>query len=179
MHDNRTRKIVEFRTEGALQPFLHAVSAAPRNALEEGIEDADDHRRGDELRIESGTFSNAAGDDGRHRCREGEQEEELYESVAALLRELAGAHVEADTVGDRVAHEEICDGRDREVAEYLDEAVHLVLRPHRAEFEKRKAGVHGEHHDGAHEYEEDIGTGFDRLHLFSPLLDKRDSRKQA
>jgi hypothetical protein len=55
----------------------------------------------------------------------------------------------------------------REVAKYPDERIDLVFPAHRADFEKREAGVHREHQDGAEQYEKRVAAGFERLH--SPL----------
>ena len=56
---------------------------------------------------------------------------------------------EVGPVSHAVAHEEVHDRRHREVDEDLDQCIDLVLLADRAEFEKGKAGVHGQDHDGA------------------------------
>ncbi|MCY1179848.1 hypothetical protein D9M73_202650 [compost metagenome] len=71
---------------------------------------------------------------------------------------------EADPIGDPVADEEVHQRRDGKVAEDLRQGVDLVLVAHRAHFEKREAGVHGQHQDGAHENEQGVGTVDQRVH---------------
>ena len=67
-------------------------------------------------------------------------------------------------VGDHVADEEVTDGRGGEVADDLDQRVDLVLVAHGADLEEGEAGVHGQHHDGAEQHEEDVDTRLDGLH---------------
>jgi hypothetical protein len=110
------------------------------------------------LRIEARALGDAAGHDGGNRRGEGQQEEELDQVVAILCRQHLGARIEADAVGDAVADEEIGDGGDRKIGEDLDQGVDLVLLAHRAEFEKGKPRVHGQHHDAAQQNEQNITT---------------------
>ena len=63
-------------------PGLHAEMLVPDNALEKGINQADDDSCCDQLRIKAGAFGNAAGNDGRDGCGKGEQKEELDQLVA-------------------------------------------------------------------------------------------------
>jgi hypothetical protein len=64
----------------SIQPGLDAVGLVPGDALEEGIDEADQQEGGGELRAEARAFGDAAGDDGRDRRGEGQQEEELGQS---------------------------------------------------------------------------------------------------
>jgi hypothetical protein len=56
---------------------------------------------------------------------------------------------EVDAVGDAVADEEVGNRRHAEIREDLDQRVDLILAANGAEFEKSKAGMHCQHHDGA------------------------------
>ena len=71
MHDDRTREVVELLAEACFQPGLDAEGLIPRDAFEEGIDEANDEEGGGQLRVELGTLGNAAGDDGRDRRGEG------------------------------------------------------------------------------------------------------------
>ena len=149
---------------GSLEPLLDAQIAVPHHALEGRIDEADDHRRGQQLRIEARALGDAAGDDGRNRRGESEQEEELDEFVAVALGQRLGAGEEVHAVGDAVADEEVGQRRDREVDQDLDQRVDLVLLAHRAELEEGESGVHGEHHDRAEQDEEGIAAVLEWLH---------------
>src|SRR5690606_21778386 len=129
----------------------------PGDALEEGIDEADDEEGGGELRIEARAFGNAAGDDGRDRGSEGQQEKELRQVIAVALGQYFGAAEEIHAVGNAVADEEIGEGGDREVDQDFDQGIDLVLLADGAELQKGKAGVHGEDHDGAKQYEKHVG----------------------
>ena len=96
--------------------------------------------------------------------REGQQEEELGQFVAVFLHQRFDAGEEIDAVGDAVADEEIGDGRHRKIGQNLDQRIDLVLLAHRADFEKGKAGMHGEHHDGAQQNEEDVTARLNSFH---------------
>src|SRR4029078_1149472 len=109
-----------------------------------------------ELRIETRAFGDAARDDRRNRSSEGEQEKELGELIAALLRQRGAAAEEVDPIGDAVADEEISDGGHREVSENFDQRIDLILAPHGAQLQKRKASMHGEHHHCAQQDEQDV-----------------------
>src|SRR5690606_6515616 len=163
MHDHRPGEVVEFRAEAALEPGLDNEGAVPGDALEEGIDEADDEEGGRELRVEARAFGDAARDDGRNRGGEGEQEEELGQAVAVVFGQDFGAAEEVDTVGDAVADEEIGQRRYREIDQDLDQGVDLVFLAHGAELEKGEAGVHGKDHDGAEQDEKYVGR---RMWLF-------------
>ena len=99
--------------------------------------------------VELGAFGDAAGNDCRDGCGEGQQKEELHHLVAALLGQHFGAGEEVDSVGDGVADEEVGEGGDAKVGQDFDQRIDLVLLADRAEFEKGEACMHREHHDGA------------------------------
>jgi hypothetical protein len=75
---------MELGAEGLCQACTPKV-LVPGDAFEEGIDQAHQHRRGDQLRIELGALGDAAGDDGRDGGGKGQQEEELDQLEAALL----------------------------------------------------------------------------------------------
>ena len=52
-------------------------------------------------------------------------------------------------VGDVIADKEVGHGGDAEVGHDLDEGIDLVLVAYRAHFQEGKAGMHGQHHNGA------------------------------
>src|SRR6185436_11757894 len=52
--DDAAREIVEFLTERLLEPRLDTVVLVPRDTLEERVQEADQHERRDQLRIELG-----------------------------------------------------------------------------------------------------------------------------
>ncbi|EOA06267.1 hypothetical protein HFRIS_003398 [Herbaspirillum frisingense GSF30] len=79
-HDG-TGEVVEFGAEGGCQPGLYAEVLVPGDALEEGIDQADQYGGGQQLRVEFGAFGDAARDDGRNGGGEGQQEEELMFSA--------------------------------------------------------------------------------------------------
>jgi hypothetical protein len=80
MHHHRAGEVVELLAEAGLQPGLDAEGLVPGDALEEGIDEADQQEGGGELRAEARALGDAAGDDGRDRGGEGQQEEELDQS---------------------------------------------------------------------------------------------------
>jgi hypothetical protein len=165
MHHHRAGEVMELGTEGGFQPGLDAQVVVPGNALKKGIDKAHQQEGGDALGVEARPLGDATGDDGRDGCREGEQEEELDHLVAALLGQYLGAGEEVGTVGHGVADEEVGEGRDTEIRQDLDQGIDLVLLADGAEFEKGKAGVHGQHHDGAQQDEEDIAGVICLLHF--------------
>jgi hypothetical protein len=158
MHHDRAGEVVETGTEGRFEPALDTEVAVPGDALEEGIDQADQQEGGDQLRVEARALGDAAGDDRRDRGGERQQEEELDQLVAVVLDQRRRGVEEARAVGHHVADEEVADGRRGEVADDLDQRVDLVLGAHGADLEEREAGVHGQHHDGAEQHEEDVDT---------------------
>ncbi len=74
MDDDGTGEIVEFLAEAGLQPGLDAEGLIPRDALEEGIDEADEQEGSDQLRAELGAFGDAARNDGGTGGGEGQQD---------------------------------------------------------------------------------------------------------
>ncbi len=60
MHHHRAGKIMKLFAGQSLDPGLNAELLIPDNALKEGVDQPDDHCRGDELRVKTGTLCNAA-----------------------------------------------------------------------------------------------------------------------
>ena len=122
VHDDAAREVVELRAERARHPRLDAEALVPRDAFEERIDERDEQERRRDLRIELRALGDAARHDRRNRRGERQQEEELDELVAVLLRERRRVGEERDAVGDRVADEEVRDRRDGEVDQDLAQA---------------------------------------------------------
>ena len=159
MHHHGAGKIVELLTKAGLQPGLHTEVLVPGDALEEGVDETDEHEGCDQLRMESRALGDAAGDDGRDGGGEGEQEEEFGQLETVLRHQRLDAREEIDAVGDAVADKEVGNGRYPEVAQDLDQGIDLVLLAHGADFEESEACVHGQHHDGAEQNEQHIAAG--------------------
>jgi hypothetical protein len=173
MDHHRSREVVELLAERALEPALDAELLVPGDAFEQRVHHRHDCNRGHQLRIEARALGDAARDDRRHRGGERQQEEELHQLVAVLLRQRLRADQEADPVRDPVPDEEVGERRHREVAQDLHQRVDLVLRPHGAELEEREPGVHRQHHDRADQDEQRIGARLERFH--DPLLWRGDA----
>jgi hypothetical protein len=151
---------MEFFAGQHLDPGLDAETLVPHDALEERVDKADDHRGGNQLRPKARPLRNATGNDGRNGRGEGEQKEELHQLVAVLGRQLLGAHEEARAIGHAIAHQKIGHGGDRKVHQDLDQGIHLVLFADRAQLEKGKTRVHGQHHDAAEQNEQRVRALF-------------------
>ncbi|MDT4856540.1 hypothetical protein FQZ97_909340 [compost metagenome] len=164
VHHHGAGEVVEDRARGRFDPGLHAEVAVPGDAFKEGVDEADDDGRCDQLRPELGAFGDAAGNDGRNGGREGQQEEELHQLVAVFLGQRLGAHEERGTVGHAVAHDEIGDGGDRKVHQDLDQGVDLVFLANRAQLQKGETRVHGQDHDAAEQDEQGICALFECVH---------------
>ena len=165
MHHNRARKILELGTEVANEErFLNAEVFVPGDAFDDRIGEADEQRCRQALGAKACALGYAAGYDCGHGRRERAQEEEADKGRALRVKrfraagERIGADVEVKPVGDEVADREINDGRDREVDEYFDECVDLVLVTDGADLKERKAAVHREDEDRPHQQEEDVGA---------------------
>ncbi|MCY1430698.1 hypothetical protein D9M71_466490 [compost metagenome] len=76
----------------------------------------------------------------------------------------AGGLEKGHAVGDPVPDEEVGQGRNREVGENLRQGVDLVLLAHGADLEEGETGMHGQHHYGAHQDEQGVGTVDQGLH---------------
>jgi len=132
------------------------------------------------MTAEARALGDTARDDRRNRGGEGHQEEELDQIVAAMAEAVAlagrgagqhrGVGQEVGAVGDHVADEKIGHCRDRQVDQDLDQRVDLVLAPDRADFEKREAAMHGQHHHRAHQDEKYIAARLDLFHDVPPLV---------
>ncbi|KFB69629.1 MAG: hypothetical protein CAPSK01_000688 [Candidatus Accumulibacter vicinus] len=164
MHHNGPREVVKFLPIAGFQPGLEAEGLVPGNAFEEGIDETDDQKGRGQLRVEPGTLGDAARNDRRDRCREGQQEEESGQLEAILLQQRFGAGEEVDPVGDAEADEEIGNRRYREIGQDLDQRVHLALLAYRSQFEKGKARVHRQHHDATEQDEENVTTRLEYFH---------------
>ena len=160
MDHHAAGKVVELGAGQCLDPGLHAEMLVPGNALEEGVDQAHDHGRGDQLGPELGAFGNAARDDGGNGGGKGQQKEELDQAIAVECRQLLGAHEKVRAVGHAIAEREINHGGDREVDQDLDQGIDLVLAAHGAQLQKSETGVHGQDHDGAHQNEQGIRALF-------------------
>ena len=81
---------MESGTEAGLDQELHIVAITPYDTFVKWVDQPDDHGRGDELRKESCTLGNTAGNNRWHRCRKREQEKELHQIQSALGRQHRG-----------------------------------------------------------------------------------------
>ena len=149
VHHHRACKIMELFSGQRFDPGLYAEMLIPDNALEEGVDQPDDHCRGDQLGVKTGTLGNAARDDGRNGRRKSQQKEKLHQLIAVFGCQLFGAHKKVAAIGHAVADGKVNNGRDGEVHQNLHQRIDLVFFAHRAELEKCKAGMHGQHHDAA------------------------------
>ena len=77
--------------------------------------------------------------------------------------EALGVDEESHAVGDRVADEEVGDGRDREIDEDLAERIDLVLVAYGADFEKREAAMHGEDENCAYQQKQHVSAALQSL----------------
>jgi hypothetical protein len=164
MDDDRAGEVVKLLAKSRLEPGLDAEGLVPGYAFKEGIDEADEHEGGDQLRVEFGSLGNAAGNDGRDRRRESQQEEELGQFVTVLRHQRFDAAEEIDPVGDAVANEEVGYGRHAEIGQNLDQRIDLVLFANRADLKEGKACVHGQHHDGAEQDKQYVAAGLNRFH---------------
>ena len=149
VHHHRACKIVELFSGQRFDPGLHAKVLIPDNPLEEGVDQPNDDGRGDQLRVKARTLGNAARDDGRDGRGKSQQKEKLHQLIAVFGRQLFRAHKKVAAIGHAVADGKVNNGRDGEIHQNLHQRIDLVFFAHRAELEKCKAGVHGQHHDAA------------------------------
>ncbi|RMP71976.1 hypothetical protein ALQ17_05320 [Pseudomonas fluorescens] len=163
-------EIMEAGAKGRKQPGLQAEIAVPHHALKKRVDKRHDQSGRAKLRRKPCPLGNAPGNDRRDRRRKGQQEEELHQAVAMVGADHRRRLHEAHPVGDPIAYKEIGQCGDGEVAEDLRQGVDLVLLAHRADFEEREAGVHGQDHDRADQDKQGIGAvdqGVHRtLHIF-------------
>ncbi len=164
VHHNRASEVMKWCTEPGFDQTLHPKIAVPGNALEERVDQTHKDQRGQQLRVELGALGDTTGDDGRDCGRKGEQEEELDQLITVLLLQCWRAGEKINAVGDPKADKKVADRRDCEVAHDLRQGVDLILRAYGTNLKERKARVHREHHDGADQQEEDVGTRLQLLH---------------
>ena len=88
-------------------PGLHAKVLIPDNAFKEGVDQPNDHCRGDQLRIKTCSLGNAARDDGRNGSRKSKQKEKLDQLIAVFGCQLFGAHKKVAAIGHAVTDGEI------------------------------------------------------------------------
>ncbi|KZR99565.1 Uncharacterized protein APZ42_004513 [Daphnia magna] len=67
-----------------------------------------------------------------------------------------GPGEEVHAVGHAVAHQKVGHRGHREIHQDLDQSIDLVLLAHRAQLQKGKARMHGQHHDGAEQDEQRV-----------------------
>ena len=149
---------MELGARHARDPGLHAEVAVPCDAFKKRIDEADDRGRCNQLRPKARTLGNASRNNGRNGRSKSEQKEKAHQIESTLLRQLLGTHEEVRAIGDAIADQEIHHGGDRKIHQDLHQGIHLVLLAHRAQFQKGKAGVHGEHHDGAKQEKKGVGA---------------------
>ncbi|MGF6262122.1 hypothetical protein OKW49_003050 [Paraburkholderia youngii] len=173
---------MERRAERLREPVLNAETVVPCDAFEERIDEADQHERREQLRVELGALGDAARHDRGDRGGERQQEEKAHERIAVMLGERRGAVEKLHTVCDRVADEEVRDRRHREVHQNLDQCIDLVLLAHGAELQEGESCVHRQHHGGADQKKLGIGAVFQTFHRYVPLVPKKvryASKKRA
>ncbi len=150
---------METGAEGFFQPGLEAVVAVPDHAFEEGIHKRNRQAGCNQDRIELGPLGNTTGNNRRNRCGKGQQEEELHQLIAVVVHQLIRAGKEVGSVGYLITNKEVCQCRDTEVGNNLDQRIHLVFMTDSTDFQKRKATVHQQHHDGAQQDKQGVGPG--------------------
>ena len=170
MHHDGPGEVMKGRAITLLQPGLQAEIGVPGDTLEQGIHQSHQQECRGDLRIEAGAFGNAAGNDGRNRRRERQQEKEFHQAIAVLGHQLLGPREESDAVGQGITDEEIGNGRHREVDQDLNQRIHLILAPHRAQFQEGKTRMHGQYHDGAQQNEQNVLTFIDVFHGSRPRV---------
>ncbi|MNV13910.1 hypothetical protein D3C71_1045740 [compost metagenome] len=172
MHDDGARKVVELFARQSFDPGLHPEVLVPGNAFKERIHKPHNDRRGHQLGPELGPLRDPARHNRRNGSRKSEQEEEFDQCVAVLLRQRFRAHKEMRAIGHAVAHHKIHHGGHRKVHQDLDQRIHLVLFANRAQFQKGKPCMHGQHHDGPQKNEQGISALFECFHnVLARLVD--------
>lgn len=164
VHHHGTGEVMETGTKGRQQPGLQAEVAVPHHAFEKRVDKRHDQRRGAQLRNKTCTLGDTSGNNRRDRRCERQQEEELHQAIAMIGADHRRRLQETHAVGDPIAYKEIGQRGDGEVAEDFRQRVDLVLLAHRADFEEREAGVHGQYHDGADQDKQGVGTVDEGVH---------------
>src|SRR5210317_1904867 len=149
MHHNAASKVVERGTESPFKPGLQAGAVlTPDQRFKERVGEPRKDSSGKNLGPETCPLGYATGDDCRDAGCETEQKEEADQFVTLVGAEQAlCCHEEMNTVGDRVADQEVDDGGDRPVSKDLHQSIGLTFLPDSTDFEKRKASMHGKNHD--------------------------------
>ena len=154
-------------------PALHTKMLVPGDALKKRVHKAHDDCRCHQLRPELGALCNAARHDGRDGGCEREQEEELDQRIPAELHQRLCANKKMRAVGHGVTDDEIDHRGYRKVHQDLDQRIHLVLFADRAQLQKRKPGVHGQHHDRPEQDEQGICALFECFHnVLAIMIDR-------
>ena len=156
---------MEFGPGQVFDPGLHTEVLVPDDALKEGVDEPHHHGSGQQLGPELGPLGNAARDDGRNGGRKGEQEEELHQVVAVFGCQLFGSNEKVRAIGHAVADHEIHDGGHGKVHQNFHQRVDLVLFADRAQLQKSKACVHGQHHDAAQQNEQGVRALLQCFHV--------------
>ena len=161
MNHSRPCKVMKRRSKLRLESVLKTKIVVPDQPFKEGIDQPDQSDGGQQLRAKFGALCDASGDDGRNSGCKGEEEKELGELKATVGDQFVGPNQKVHAVGHAITNEEIGDGADGQVCNDLDQGIDLVLLANRADLEKGKACVHGQHHDGAQQNEQGVYS----LHL--------------
>ena len=155
--------------KGCGQPILNAVITVPDNAFKERVNQSDQRKSGSQLRIESRTLGDAARHNRRNGSRKGQQEKEFDQVIAIFGGQDFGTGKEADAIGHAVTHKKVGNGGDRKIGDDFDQGIDLVFLADRAQFQKGKTGMHGQHHNAPQQHEQHITAGFQRVHATPPI----------
>jgi len=147
MNHDGAGKVVKLGTAEVLDPCLHAKTLVPDHAFKQRINQANNHRSGQQLGIKARPLGDAAGDDGRNGSGKRQQKEKLDEFVAVFGGQLLRAYKKAGAVSHTVADDKIDHGGDRKVHQNLDQRIDLIFFANGAQFKKRETGMHGQNHD--------------------------------
>ena len=104
MDHHRTCKVVESGAGDRFDPGLYAEVVVPDDALKKGVDEADDHRRGDQLWPEARALGDATGDDCWNGGGKSQQEEELDQLIAIHHGELVGSDEKGGAICHPVSH---------------------------------------------------------------------------
>ncbi len=164
------------RTEGVFKEGLQAAAVlSPDDWLEHRVDDGNENRPGENLRPETGTLGNTAGDDRRDTGSEAEQEEETDQLKSLVwTHQLVNRLKEMGAVGNVVADDKIDNGWNRPVGKYFDKSIDLAFFTDCSDFEKSEPGMHGKNHDRTEHKEKNVTAVTDRrdgrLHCHTLLI---------
>ena len=166
VNHNRASEIMEAGPEAGFEPSLEPIIAVPNHPFEKRIDQRHNNARSDKLGTEFGALGNAAGNNRRNRRRKSQQEEKFNQRQALRAISLVAAIAangrrrgqKIHAISDRVADEEISQGRHAEIRQDFDHCIDLIFFAHRAHFQKSKTSMHSEHQNGAHENKEDVAA---------------------